>query len=334
MQFHHAHAFRMQVGMALGARVAGALAAWLALGAEPIEFDVPGGAVHAGHRSRRDTFERALRDGGGGPHGSDSGRGHVDGVCRPTAGSAASSWTVADRGGPRGRRLRAVRRGTDEARERAASAAPAGWRTWTAEYRLRDGAEPGPLTNPHRLAGRLRRLPVAGVPHERGLFSVLLIRPTADAALRTCGTWTRSTPPAGPSGAGRVDRSGPRDAGDRRARRGLAAQRVPRPVARGRRPARPGWSASATRWPRRRRSSAGASRRRSSRCSALLALLDAEADPACVGEPFDAWCARHHAAVGRRPRRHGHRRRPPVGGRRRRPRRRRLPSDLIQPGRE
>src|SRR3954447_12321987 len=61
MQFHHAHAFRPQVGWALEAEWPAALAAWLDLGAEPVTFDVPGmGVVPGGHRSRRDTFERAL----------------------------------------------------------------------------------------------------------------------------------------------------------------------------------------------------------------------------------------------------------------------------------
>ena len=48
MQFHHAHAFRQQVGMALRREWPSALDAWLALGAEPISFDLPGvGLVHA-----------------------------------------------------------------------------------------------------------------------------------------------------------------------------------------------------------------------------------------------------------------------------------------------
>lgn len=61
MQFHHAHGFRIQVGRVLEQEWPAALDAWLALGAEPICFDVPGvGEVQAGHRSRRETFERLF----------------------------------------------------------------------------------------------------------------------------------------------------------------------------------------------------------------------------------------------------------------------------------
>src|SRR3954464_8320479 len=81
MQFHHAHGFRPQVGMALEREWPQALEAWLALGAEPITFDVPGmGVVPAGHRSRRDTFERALRATADTVPGLPIRQGHVDGV--------------------------------------------------------------------------------------------------------------------------------------------------------------------------------------------------------------------------------------------------------------
>src|SRR5450755_4924576 len=59
MQFHHAHGFRPQVGDVLQQVWPAAFAAWMARGAEPITMDIPGlGLVRAGHRSRRDTFER------------------------------------------------------------------------------------------------------------------------------------------------------------------------------------------------------------------------------------------------------------------------------------
>jgi 2-polyprenyl-6-methoxyphenol hydroxylase-like FAD-dependent oxidoreductase len=62
MQFHHAHGFRPQVAEILEETWPAAMAAWLALGAEPITFDISGvGKTPVGHRSRRDTFERALR---------------------------------------------------------------------------------------------------------------------------------------------------------------------------------------------------------------------------------------------------------------------------------
>jgi hypothetical protein len=81
MQFHHAHAFRTQVGIALGREWPAALDARLELGAEPVTFDVPGmGVVAAGHRSRRDTFERALRTTAGTVRGLTIRQGHVDRV--------------------------------------------------------------------------------------------------------------------------------------------------------------------------------------------------------------------------------------------------------------
>src|SRR5215204_6313198 len=48
MQFHHAHAFRPQVGMVLEREWPEAYAAWLAAGAERIMFDLPDGTTIAG----------------------------------------------------------------------------------------------------------------------------------------------------------------------------------------------------------------------------------------------------------------------------------------------
>jgi 2-polyprenyl-6-methoxyphenol hydroxylase-like FAD-dependent oxidoreductase len=81
MQFHHAHAFRHQVGMALRKEWPAAFEAWLEAGAEPVLFDVPGmGPVPAGHRSRRETFERALRTTADSVPGLTLLQGHVDGL--------------------------------------------------------------------------------------------------------------------------------------------------------------------------------------------------------------------------------------------------------------
>jgi hypothetical protein len=52
------------------------------------------------------------------------------------------------------------------------------------EYRLRDGAERGPMTNPLTWQADLDGWQVLVFPHERGHFSVVLIRPTADAVLK------------------------------------------------------------------------------------------------------------------------------------------------------
>src|SRR5689334_24337551 len=56
MQFHHAHAFRAQVGQTLRDVAPEAWDAWLAAGAEPVTITLPDGtAVMAGVRSRRET---------------------------------------------------------------------------------------------------------------------------------------------------------------------------------------------------------------------------------------------------------------------------------------
>lgn len=71
MQFHHAHGFRPQVGLVLQDE-------WPA---EPITFELPGiGPVPGGYRSRRETFERALRTISNDVSGLSVEQGHVDGV--------------------------------------------------------------------------------------------------------------------------------------------------------------------------------------------------------------------------------------------------------------
>jgi len=80
MQFHHAHGFRSQLGEVLAAEWPAGLAAWTASGAEPIAFDIRGrGKVLGGHRSRRETFERALRTAAADVPGLSIRRGHKDG---------------------------------------------------------------------------------------------------------------------------------------------------------------------------------------------------------------------------------------------------------------
>src|SRR3954451_22327463 len=118
MQFHHAHAFRPQVGIALVREWPQAMAAWLALGAEPIMLDVPGmGVVAAGHRSRRDTFERALRTTADSVSGLLIRQGHVDGVMSPDGrvtgivvdGTPLEADLVVDASGRSGRSVDALR---------------------------------------------------------------------------------------------------------------------------------------------------------------------------------------------------------------------------------
>src|SRR4051812_15296559 len=186
MQFHHAHAFRHQVGMALRQEWPSALAAWLALGAEPITFDLPGiGPVAAGHRSRRETFERALRTTAETVPGLSIRQGHVDGVVSSEGrvrgiavdGSPVEADLVVDASGRSGRSV-------DALRAPATVGGPCGMAYVDREYRLVDGSEPGPLTNPLAWQADLDGYQVLVFLHERGYFSVVLVRPTDDAALK------------------------------------------------------------------------------------------------------------------------------------------------------
>jgi 2-polyprenyl-6-methoxyphenol hydroxylase-like FAD-dependent oxidoreductase len=293
MQFHHAHGFRPQVGMALGREWPAALDAWLALGAEPITFDVPGmGVVPAGHRSRRETFERALRTTADTVPGLSIERGHVDGVISSAGrvrgivvdGSPIEADLVVDASGRSGRSV-------DGLRAPASLGGPCGMAYVDRQYRLHDGAEPGPMSNPLAWQGDFDGYQVLVFLHERGHFSVVLIRPTADPALKdlrhqvafeaACtaipglAAWTdpeRAAPvtdvlPGGPlyntyRGQGGHD-GGPC---------------IPGLVSVG--------DAVATTTPIFGRGVAMAF----DQVGRLLALLDSEPDPGLVGEPFDAWC--------------------------------------------
>jgi 2-polyprenyl-6-methoxyphenol hydroxylase-like FAD-dependent oxidoreductase len=294
MQFHHAHAFRPQVGMALRREWPAAFEAWLALGAEPITFDVPGmGPVPGGHRSRRDTFERALRTTADGVPGLAIRQGHVDGVLADDGrvrgvvvdGSPVEADLVVDASGRSGRSV-------DALRAPASVGGPCGMAYVDRQYRLRDGAEPGPMTNPLAWQGDFDGYQVLLFLHERGHFSVVIVRPTADPALKdlrhraafeaACraipglAAWTdpeRAEPvtdvlPGGPL------RNTYRE---QRARDGRPC--VPGLVSVG--------DAVATTTPIFGRGVATTFLQ----ALHLLALLDTEPDPARVAEPFDAWCA-------------------------------------------
>jgi 2-polyprenyl-6-methoxyphenol hydroxylase-like FAD-dependent oxidoreductase len=293
MQFHHAHAFRMQVGRALQREWPEAFAAWLSLGAEPVTFDLPGvGPVPAGHRSRRDTFERALRTTAATVRGMTIRKGHVDGVLFADGrvhgivvdGSPVGADLVVDASGRSGRSV-------DGMRSPSAVGGPCGMAYVDREFRLREEAEPGPLTNALAWQGDFDGYQVLVFPHERGYFSVVLIRPTADAALKdlrhevafaaACravpglAAWTdpdRAEPvtsvlPGGPL---------------RNAYRGQRS--------RDGRPCIPGLvsvgDAVATTTPIFGRGVTTTFLQ----ILRLLALLDTEPDAGLVGEPFDAWC--------------------------------------------
>jgi 2-polyprenyl-6-methoxyphenol hydroxylase-like FAD-dependent oxidoreductase len=296
MQFHHAHGFRPQVAEVLEEIWPTAMAAWLALGAEPITFDLPGvGTVPAGHRSRRETFERALRKAAAAVEGLSVQQAHVDRLVleagRATGlmvdGVRLDADLVIDASGRAGRAADAVR-------ARSLAGSLCGMAYVDRQYRLHDGAEPGPTTNSLFWQADFDGYQTLVFLHERGHFSVLLVRPTADVALKdlrhevafeaACraipglAEWTdlaRARPMTGvlPGGPLRNTYRGQRGIDGRAA--------VPGFVSVG--------DAVATTTPTFGRGVATTFLQ----CRQLLALFDSGADPRMVGEPFDVWCQVH-----------------------------------------
>jgi len=185
MQFHHAHAFRYQVAQALQEELPEALRRWLAAGAEPVGFRLPDGReVPMGTRSRRMTFERALRASALDVPGLRVRRGHVEDVsCRNgradgvrVDGRSVPADLVIDASGRAGRATRSLRAA-------AASGGPCGIAYVDRQYQLRPGAEPGPLVNPIAWQADLHGYQAIVFLHEHGIFSVLLARPVAVPAL-------------------------------------------------------------------------------------------------------------------------------------------------------
>jgi 2-polyprenyl-6-methoxyphenol hydroxylase-like FAD-dependent oxidoreductase len=185
MQFHHAHSFRPQVFHALQAEIPAAIQAWLASGAELLTGpfgDRPD--VLFGIRSRRSTFEAVLRAEAIGAQGLSFHRGHVDEVIveggRATAiaadGVRIEADLIIDASGRSGRATRSVR-------PAPAVGGPCGISYVSRQYQLRAGADWGPLTNPIAFQAIYDGYMVLVFPHERGMFSVVFIRSSADREL-------------------------------------------------------------------------------------------------------------------------------------------------------
>ena len=283
MQFGHAHGFRPQVRDLLVREWPEAWDAWVGLGAEPVVLGPPGADGPLAVRSRRQTYERALRAAAAGVAGLDVRTGTVDrlverggrvtGAVVDGAGVDADLVVVAS-----GRASRITAGGDDLGGD-------TGIAYVNRTYRLRPGAEPGPLTMPTAWAGVFDGYMTLVFVHERGHFSVVLVRPTADAALRVLrhrdafdaacraipdlAVWTdpaRATPTSDVSIGGRL----------------LNVYRRPRPV--------PGLvpvgDAVSTTAPTAGRGVAMVSLQ----CAEILRLLDGGADAATIAEPFGAWC--------------------------------------------
>ena len=271
MQFEHAHGFRPQVPMTL-------LAEWPEAfdqlagpgrppggGAEPRRIFPAGGSALTSIDLRASTSTRGGRSSPASPcaqvTSTDwsstaaelSALGSTDPWSRPT-----SSWTPqAEPGALAGRARRAADPELD---------GDCGLAYVDRTYRLRPGAEPGPMVNPIAYLADFDGYQCLVFLHEAGHFSVVLVRPTADAALKALrfeaafeaacqaipavAEWTRAGPCAPHIGGSR--------------RRG-AAQRLPATGS-----ARRDSSPSGTRWRPRPRPEGAGSRWpacRSPRCS-------------------------------------------------------------------
>lgn len=289
MQFEHAHGFRPQVAQTLQAQWPQAFTRWQQLGAQLVQAPDAAGDPHMlGVLSRRSTFERALRHAATTQPGLTLHTGHVDGlelergrvIGARVDGCRVQADLVVDASGRRSR----VSSSTASGRGPEVDG-DCGLAYVDRTYRLRPGAEPGPMVNPIAYAADFDGYQCLVFLHEAGHFSVVLVRPTADAALKTLrfeaafeaacraipalAEWTqpqRSQPTSAVLVGGALRNVYRRQAG------------TPGLVAVG--------DSVATTTPTRGRGIAMACMQ----VSALLGLLDDGTDPATVAEPFGAWC--------------------------------------------
>jgi 2-polyprenyl-6-methoxyphenol hydroxylase-like FAD-dependent oxidoreductase len=292
MQFEHAHAFRPQVPSALRAEWPEALDRWLSLGAELVEGPTPGGSRQVQVvRSRRSTFERALRLAAENRPGLGLRTGHVDALVLDHGqvtgarvdGSLVEADLVVDASGRAGRLGRSSRPTGDPDLD-----GDCGLAYVDRTYRLRVGAEPGPLMSPVANITDFDGYQCLVFLHESGHFSVVLVRPTRDPSLRALrfeaafdaacraipalSEWTdpaRAHPTSKVLVGGALRNVYHRQAG------------TPGLVAVG--------DSVATTTPTRGRGIAMACMQ----VTALLTLLDEGADPLTLSEPFGAWCDHH-----------------------------------------
>ncbi|HVD81475.1 MAG TPA: FAD-dependent oxidoreductase [Propionibacteriaceae bacterium] len=181
MQFHHAHLFRPQCAETLQTHLPDAYQAWLEAGAEPIQLTRSDGTrTMFAVRSRRQTFETALRATVLGMPAVTFHRGHVDAVT--TVGGRAAGVKVAS--SPIGADLVIDASGragrvADGLRPAPSVGGNCGIAYVDRQYQLWPDAEPGPLLNPAAWQGEFDGYQSILFLHERGIFSVLLVRPTS-----------------------------------------------------------------------------------------------------------------------------------------------------------
>lgn len=289
MQFEHAHGFRPQVPHFLQAEWPEAHRNWLNLGAQPLETPRSDGSCRVmGVLSRRLTFERALRRAAQKAPGLTLRRGHVDGlildgkrvVGARVDGAIVEADLVVDASGLVGRHGMSGMQ-----RSESTIQGDCGIAYVNRTYRLRPGAAPGPVVSPLAYTGDFDGYQCLVFLHEAGHFSVVFVRPTADAALKALqfqeafdaacraipalAEWTQQDRALITSSVlvgGALRNTYRRQGG------------VPGLVAVG--------DSVATTTPTRGRGIAMACMQ----IAALLALLDAGTDPVTVAEPFGAWC--------------------------------------------
>lgn len=183
-QFDHAHGFRPQVRDVLSAEWPEAYDRWIGLGGEAIPFDIPGvDAPLVIMRSRRSTYERALRAAAAEVTGLTLHTGHVGGLLERSErvvgavvdGRAIEADLVIDASG----RTSQI---TDSQGE--VLGADCGIAYVNRSYRRHEGTELGPLTTVVAWGGSFDGFHAMVFPHDHRYFSVVLVRPTTDAGLR------------------------------------------------------------------------------------------------------------------------------------------------------
>ena len=161
-----------------------ALDAWVDAGAELLSGSIGDREVAMGVWSRRSSFEVALRRVAARQEGLRLHRAHVDSVALERGravgikveGAQIDADLVIDASGRSGRTTRALRPTPD-------LGGPCGIAYVDRQYQLRPGAEMGPLINPIAFQATYDGYLVLVFPHEHRIFSVVIIRSTADRAL-------------------------------------------------------------------------------------------------------------------------------------------------------
>lgn len=182
MQFHHPHAFRLQVVEALAAEMPDVLDTLVAVGAERVVLPEPP-HISLGLRCRRLTFEWVLRAAVEAEPGVTLLRGHADEVLVERGRAAGLRvdgqrldadlvLDAAGRAGRLGRGLRAPSVSSD-----------CGLAYVSRQYRLCPGAEFGPMSMPIAGVAFYPGYGVIAFPHDDGVFSVVVLRPGGDRAL-------------------------------------------------------------------------------------------------------------------------------------------------------